>query len=153
MLAYHGSKADLHEHLSNNGVLEPSVTGSFGAGIYLADKEAAQNYALDGHVCEFEIDTAHLLTCEADFDVAEAFDLDTAALPLICQLYGVSLAIAAAIFHQLSKGDLLLGAVIQEKATSMGYRGLLMDYGNCFEVVVFDAAIMQYIGQLSKVTT
>ena len=133
MIAYHGSTHKLPDDLA---LLMPSKHGSFGSGFYLGDKAAASLYADSDHLHEFWVDDSQLLRVDACFEIAEPFDLDTAALPLLARLFNCSVRDAANVFSRLTCDGFLLGAEVAELVQNEGYAGLYLDYGTCFEVVV-----------------
>lgn len=134
MLAYHGTSTTLPNDIHQ---LKASTTGSFGSGFYLADKEAAMTYSDEAKVYCYDVDCSRLLRVKACFDVAGPFDLDTAALPLLSMIFQCSLSDAAVLFRYYSNNSLQLGNDVSQKVASMGYAGLYLDYGICFEVVVY----------------
>jgi hypothetical protein len=147
MQAFHGTAQPISHDDLKAANLTPSDAGSFGSGIYLADEKGAQAYAeadTEGCVYRFEVDTTNFLTVSVQFEIAEQFDLDTAALPLLIKLYGVTSDDAADIYNEYTTDGFLLGKAIEEKVKSLGYAGLVLDYGNCFEVVVYNTESLSY---------
>lgn len=140
MIAYHGSKNTINP-FQPNLTLHASSEGSFGTGIYFADLKAANEYAGggEGHtVLCFDIDVTGFLSVQADFEMGEKYDLDTAALPLIMVLFGLTENQAANWFLEHTTDGFLLGDDIQKQAEIRGYKGLHLNYGNCFELVCYD---------------
>ena len=149
MRAFHGSSLNIIKH-TDNFTLTPSTNGSFGTGIYLADQNAAHEYAGEcegGLVFEFEVDTSDFARIEVGFEVAEKYDLDTAALPLIMAMFSIDEAQAAKWFKAHTTDGFLLGGEIQQCAIELGYKGLILDYGDCFELLAFDGDALTKIGE------
>lgn len=147
MLAYHGTSLLVVEK-SENFQLEPSEFGTFGSGYYLADREAAQIYAegyAHGALLEYEVDTEDFKAIEASYSVGEKYDLETPALPLISYLLDLTLEEAAQWFQDHTVDGFLLGKEVQKQAIKKSHKGLLLDYGDCFELVAYDNSQLQKV--------
>lgn len=144
MRAYHGTPKLIPHDDIQHGRLFPSPWGSFGSGIYLGDLNVAVEYGQLGEVYGFDVNHAKFLRVDACFDSAEPFDLDTAALPLLETLFDINRADAARLFLSFCNHDGLLGREIEVKAHQRGYQGLLLDYGDCFEIVVYDTTALVF---------
>jgi len=147
MYAYHGTPNSIPHHILSLGAVTHSERGSFGSGFYLADYFAAIEYANDGDVHAFWVERGKLFQAEASYEVGEQFDLETAALPLISALFSVPLYEAAELFRRWSCCDGLLGDEIKQQVKRLGFDGVWLDYGldDCFEAVVYDSQITQYL--------
>lgn len=151
MRAFHGtSRLYLTE---GEFKLVDSTHGTFGAGIYLGDADVAAVYAdsfTHGVILEYEVDTEDFKVIEASYPVGEKYDLETPALPLIAYLFDLTLEEAAQWFQDHTVDGFLLGKEIQEQAIKKGHKGLLLDYGDCFELVAFDNNQLQKVSLSSK---
>lgn len=133
--AYHGTA----QTFSGNPIA--SLRGTFGAGVYWGDFNCAKEYAHHA-LFQTQIPTASLLRCTADFDIAERFDIDTPALPLLMQLFSDTEEQAAARFLTLCDDSGHLGEEIGLAVKALGFDGILAEYQTgVFEVVWFGAPL------------
>jgi hypothetical protein len=129
--AYHGTAQTI------SGTPIASLSGTFGAGVYWGNFNCAKEYAHHA-LFQVEIPLSSLLRCAADYDVAERFDLDTPALPLLMQLFSDTEDQAAARFSRLTTDGFHLGEEIGVEVKALGFDGLLAEYEpGVFEVVWF----------------
>lgn len=117
-----------------------SSQGEFGAGVYFANQDTAQVYADAGDpmlLCA-EISTAHMLHIEVSN--ADAFDLDTYALPLLQRLFSLTAEQAADFYRANHVDGFFLGECVREKAMSLGFNALLLDFGQG----AYDCLVLRY---------
>lgn len=113
---------------------KPSARGSFGAGIYAADRAAAVEYAgPGGYILEVGIHSSNPYRYAASFD--HDLDFDSAAVGLIRTILPAN---ADCLLESSMCSDGLFGSEVKEALEGMGYDSLLVTYedGSC-EVVAF----------------
>lgn len=116
--AFHGTKHCL-------SVLKPSIRGTFGPGIYLADNFAAQQYAgEEGFVLTAEVTLNAPLYYRASFE--HDVDLDSPAVDLVRGLF--SLDTAEKLLQSSMASDGGFGTEIQLAVEERGYDGLIVEY-------------------------
>lgn len=116
--AFHGTK----QHLS---VLKPSVRGTFGPGIYLADVFAAQQYAgEEGVVLTAQVTLRSPYYYRASFD--HDVDIDSPAVDLVRGLFPQEAA--ESLLQSAMDTDAAFGREIQVELEAKGFDGLIVEY-------------------------
>lgn len=116
--AFHGTK----QHLS---VLKPSIRGTFGPGIYLADDFAAQQYAgEEGIVLTAQVTLRSPYYYRASFD--HDVDLDSPAVDLVRGLFPREAA--ESLLQSAMATDAAFGREIQVELEAKGFDGLIVEY-------------------------
>lgn len=116
--AFHGAK-------QHHSALKPSLRGTFGSGIYLADDFAAQQYAGEEGVV-----LATQVTLHAPYYYRATFehdvDLDSPAVDLVRQLF--SWSTAESLLQSAMATDAGFGREIQVALEERDFDGLIVEY-------------------------
>lgn len=135
-MLYHGTARDFDR-------FRVSPRGSFGAGIYLtADPDVAEMFA-QGCVTDDDDAGERLMPLyarmvnpyrtRADFNEGEAYDLDSAAVPLIKELFGDQ---APQVIGKARQSDGQFGASVRKRLIEQGYDGIIATYNDGSEEFV-----------------
>lgn len=136
---------------SSTTQLRPSRRGSFGSGLYFADKACATQYAgPGGSVWEVKLSWQNPFRCTATIE--NDYDLDNPAVPLVLAIFSKSEA--EALIRQASETDGQFGPEIQERLRGLGHDGIFASYEDgSFEVVVFQAEQVNLLCRLDSTAT
>jgi hypothetical protein len=131
LIAYHGADR-FHE------TLRPSRRGSFGSGLYMADENAAANYATSsdtGTVIRLEVRLATPYHYRASFD--HDLDFDSAAVGLVRALMPAD--VAQALLQESMQGDGMFGVEIENALRELGHDGVIVTYDDgSQEIIAFE---------------
>lgn len=117
-----------------------SEYGSFGKGLYFGDYNCAKSYADSpaGAVFEAQVSADKLLVVHTNYDLAEKYDIDTYAIPLIMALFELPEAEAADYFIRHNVEGFYLGDDIYLAARAKGYEAIHVIYNenpDTFELI------------------
>lgn len=103
-------------------------SGMFGGGCYFGDMATAHEYGGDGQsILPVYLRVANPFDTMADYDVtADVFDLESAAGPLMSELFGAS---ASMIAHCAREGDGDLDEGVEDELRKRGHDGLRIEWG------------------------
>jgi hypothetical protein len=119
----------------------PSLTGSFGYGIYFANtKESAAAYAEEN---EANVKTCYIkmlnpLYCKASYEVGEEdeWDVDSPSIPLLIKLFGKNGA--HELLNRYADKELMFGKEISNTVIQMGHDDIVATYPDgSKEVIVY----------------
>lgn len=117
---YHGT------HTPGIKKLMPAKDGYFGPGIYTSNcMDDASEYG--DRVAMVDVQMSNPLRVHADYALAELFDIDTPAGPLLRHLFGDE-ALPLWMERLRAQDDVRLGAEITERLEALGFDGLLIDW-------------------------
>ncbi|HBO6305177.1 TPA: hypothetical protein L4741_004748 [Pseudomonas aeruginosa] len=133
---------------SSTTQLRPSIRGSFGSGLYFADKACATQYAgPGGSVWEVQLSWQNPFRCTAAIE--NDYDLDNPAVPLVLTIFPK--AEAEALIRKAAETDGHFGPEIQERLRDLGHDGIFATYEDgSFEVVVFRADQVNLLRRLDS---
>ncbi|HHH9443068.1 TPA: hypothetical protein ACP32N_005056 [Pseudomonas aeruginosa] len=131
--------------------LRPTKRGTFGAGLYFADRACADQYAgPGGSVWEVQLSWMSPIRCTATLE--NVFDLDNPTVPLVETIF--PRAEANALIRRAADTDGYFGSEIQDRLIQLRHDGILAIYGDgSFEVVVFRADQVTLMRQLDSRAT
>lgn len=160
--AYKGFSNNQHPNVGDNALssfeqnpfMATSIFGSFGAGLYLGDKDCAKSYADSdtGVIYQVTVSPTNLLVVHTSDALIEQFDIDTYSLPLIATIMECELEEAACYFLKHCINDFHLGAHITTQAINKGYDAIQVIYNenpNVFELIVLKPSAIQAVSRVS----
>jgi hypothetical protein len=160
--AYKGFSDNQHPNVGDNALssfeqnpfMATSIFGSFGAGLYLGDKDCAKSYAESdsGAIYEITVSPTNLLVVHTSDNLIEQFDIDTYSLPLIAIIMDCSLEDAVGYYQEHCINDFYLGAHITTQAVNKGYDAIQVIYNenpNVFELIVLKPSAIQAVSRVS----
>lgn len=123
-VVYHGTSRDLSS-------FKVSQRGMFGAGIYLAsDIDQAENFAPSGDnggaVMPVYVALERPFLTDADYDVGEAADVESPAVPLIRDVFGNESGRVITRLRNSEHGH--LGRSVRDRLLEMGHDGIIATY-------------------------
>lgn len=160
--AYKGFSDNQHPSVGDNALssfeqnpfMATSIFGSFGAGLYLGDKDCAKSYADSdaGVIYQVTVSPTNLLVVHTSDALIEQCDIDTYSLPLIATIMECELEDAACYFLKHCIDDFYLGAHITTQAINKGYDAIQVIYNenpNVFELIVLKPSAIQAVSRVS----
>lgn len=125
-VVYHGTDARFEDY-------RPSLSGTAGTGVYFGDAEAAQAYGSTVKSAYVNLRNPWVIKGDYDSAVTITEDLDNPIIEAVLELPG-----GRELVDQLkASGDVFFGVELTRTLESLGYDGIMVDYGDCQEVVAF----------------